>query len=412
MVEPPPSGRPESDPGAAGGSSGRPQPAQPGIPVQPGQPPESAQPAQRPQADQPAQADHQPPQPAEPVQLDQPAEPVQPGAAWDPGQPVNPGPAWDPGHSDHPVHPGEPLYPGSALPAGYGYGYGLPPGYPDPYDPLVTPPGAGIGGWWTRCWSVVERSWQLLLSIVLITHVLPAVAITLVALPFQPVTPVLSTTGEPSPGDFDAFMGDFVLFLGVVSVVAVVAGLVQCVGWAAATRVIIQHATGGQPSLGPALRYGLRRAPGLWGWYLVSGLIITAGLCACFLPALYLGVAVSLAGPIYLFERSNPIGRSFRMVHARFGMVLGRVAIVVGLVIGGSVVVGLLENLAGLVLGIGATPGEAVGLSVGYAVITLVGAVLGIPFQLAQTIGILLTYTEQRGQEAPVNSAQLAAELF
>ena len=43
--------------------------------------------------------------------------------------------------------------------------------------------------------------------------------------------------------------------------------------------------------------------------------------------------------------------------------------------------------------------------------ITLAGAVLGVPFQLAQIIGILLTYTEQRAQEAPVNTARLAAEL-
>ncbi|MBF9129107.1 hypothetical protein I0C86_08945 [Plantactinospora sp. S1510] len=259
---------------------------------------------------------------------------------------------------------------------------------------------------------MARRSWRQLVSIVLITQVLPLAVMTLLMVPFQPDPPVVGSTGELAPGELEAFVGGFLVLSGVVLAVALVAGLVQALGWAAAVWVIVRHASGEPVSLGPAFRYGLRRALGLWGWYLASSLIIAAGFCACVLPGLYLGLALSLVGPIYLFERRNPIGRSFQMVHARFGMVLGRVAIILGVVVGGTLVVAVLENVGMLALGIGATPGEAVGFSVGYVVITLIGAVLGLPFQLAQVVGILLTYTEQRGQEAPVNTARLAAELF
>ncbi|MFY1689525.1 hypothetical protein [Plantactinospora sp. WMMB782] len=320
---------------------------------------------------------------------------------------AEPPPTGNSGHfTGGPGYPGQPAFPGGPDSPGWA-------GFPDPGDPLVPPPGAGLGVWWERCWSAARRGWRPLLSIVLLTQVLPTAAIGLAMLPLQPRPPAVSPSGEPLPGEFEGFLGDLLPFLGILIAVSLVAGLVQCLGWAAGTWVITRQATGQEAALGPALRYGLRRAPGLFGWGLLASLLVLAGICACFLPGVYLAFATSLVGPIYLFERRDPIGRTFKMVHARFGMVLGRVAVVAAVVIGGGLVLAVLESVMTLAPA-AATPGELSAPPAFSAVAvlsTLVSAVLGAPLQLALLIGILITYTEQRGHEAPVNSARLAAEL-
>ncbi|MDG4791488.1 hypothetical protein O7626_37300 [Micromonospora sp. WMMD1102] len=260
---------------------------------------------------------------------------------------------------------------------------------------------------------MARRGGRPLLWIVLLTEVLPTAAVGLAMLPLQPRPPAVSPSGEPLPGELQGFWGDLLLLVGIVLAVGLVAGLVQCLGWAAGTWVITRQATGQEVALGAALRYGLRRAPGLFGWSLLAGLLVLAGLCACFLPGVYLAFATSLVGPIYLFERRNPIGRTFQLAHARFGMVLGRVAAVAAVVLGGGLVLAVLESI--VTLGpAAATPGEMFAppaVSAVSVVSTLVSSVLGAPLQLALLVGILVTYTEQRGHEAPVNSARLAAEL-
>lgn len=176
-----------------------------------------------------------------------------------------------------------------------------------------------------------------------------------------------------------------------------------------ASKPARRQALGQQVRLGAALRYGLRRALGLWAWTLLSTLIITAGMCACLLPGIYFAFALSLAGPVFLFERSNPIGRSFRMFHARLGLVLGRVALVAAVPIAGAVAVRLVQDLG--MLAVGAGPGSGVGLSVGAVAVTAVTALLNLPISVAQLVGLVVTYAEQRGWEAPVRTAQLATEL-
>lgn len=86
-------------------------------------------------------------------------------------------------------------------------------------------------------------------------------------------------------------------------------------------------------------------------------------------------------------------------------MVLGRLALVAAVVIGGSFAISLLENLGLLAVG------PAAGLSVGAVVITVGSMFLQLPLYAAQLIGFVVTYAEQRGWEAPVNTAQLAGEL-
>ncbi|PWR05891.1 hypothetical protein DKT68_24550 [Micromonospora acroterricola] len=296
---------------------------------------------------------------------------------------------------------GQPWYPGP--PTGW-----YPPGM-DPADRLVTPPGGGLNGWFDRCLGAVRRGWRLLLPILLLTQVLPAAVLSVFALGLDPsakweTTAVDGTTSLP-----DTFFTDLATMFLVLIGGSLLVGFVQAVGWAAGTWVITRQAAGEPVGLGEALRYGLRRALGLWGWTLLMGVIIGLGICFCLLPGIYLAFALSMAGPVYLFERQNPIGRSFRMFHDRLGLLLGRVALVAAVVIVGTLVPGVLEGVGSAPFGVDplATPGSAVGV----VLVIALSAVLVLPAHLAQLVGLLVTYAEQRAHEGPVNSAGLAAEL-
>ncbi|MEW2141375.1 hypothetical protein AB0869_00985 [Micromonospora vinacea] len=299
---------------------------------------------------------------------------------------------------------GQPWYPGAPVgwyPPGYGF---------DPNDALVTPPAAGIGGWFTRCGGALRRGWRQLVPIMLLTQVLPAAVLSVIALGVDPSAKwAAQAEGAPSaalPDNFAAELGSLLLVLVGGSLLV---GVVQAVGWASGSWVITRQAAGQPVSLESALRYGLRRALGLWGWTLLVSLLIGVGVCFCVLPGIYLAFALSMAGPVYLFERHNPIGRSFRMFHDRLGLLLGRVALVALAVILVSVVSSSLEGVGTSAFGTDpfASPGSAAGV----VVVIGITAVLALPAHLAQMVGLLVTYAEQRAHEAPVNSAGLAAEL-
>ncbi|NYH43701.1 hypothetical protein HNR22_003428 [Micromonospora jinlongensis] len=337
-----------------------------------------------------------------------------PPAGWDPaqgawgpaGQPPQgwvfpPTGGYPPGagpYGPQPWHPGPPV---NWYPPGYGY---------DPNDPLVTPPGAGLAGWFSRCGGALRRGWRQLVPIMLLTQVLPAAVLSVISLGVDPsanwAAEAETSTTAALPDNFAVeLVGLLVVLIGG----SVLVGLLQAVGWAAGSWVITQQAAGQPGSLDSALRYGIRRALGLWGWTLLVSLLIGIGVCFCVLPGIYLAFALSMAGPVYLFERHNPIGRSFRMFHDRLGLLLGRVALVALAVIVGTLIPGALEGVGTSAFGTDpfASPGNAVGA----VVVIGITAVLALPAHLAQMIGLLVTYAEQRAHEAPVNTPGLAAEL-
>ncbi|MEU4551459.1 hypothetical protein [Micromonospora violae] len=299
---------------------------------------------------------------------------------------------------------GQPWYPGPPFgwyPPGYGF---------DPNDALVTPPGAGLGGWFNRCGGALRRGWRQLLPIMLLTQVLPAAVFSVISLGLDPTAKWAVQAGpNASPALPDNFVADLLSLLVLLVGGSLVIGLVQAVGWAAGSWVITRQAVGQPVSLESALRYGLRRALGLWGWTLLVSLLVGVGICFCVLPGIYLAFALSMAGPVYLFERNNPIGRSFRMFHDRLGLLLGRVALVVLAVIVGTLIPGGLEGVVTSALG--TDPFAAPGTAVVAVVVIGITALLALPAHLAQLIGLLVTYAEQRAHEAPVNAAGLAAEL-
>ncbi|QLQ38176.1 hypothetical protein [Micromonospora robiginosa] len=307
-----------------------------------------------------------------------------------------------------PAYPGHPMpgatYPALPVPGG-------PPGwYPGlvPNDPLVTLPHEGVGGWFARCVGAVRRGWRQLLPIMLLTQVVPAAVISVLSLFLVPSEP-MGTGPDGAPVLPDGYLEQMLAFYGVVLLAALVFSPLQALGWGAGTWVVARQAAGEPAGVGGALRYGLRRALGLWGWTIVVSLLITVGACLCLLPGIYAGFAVALFGPVHLFERQDPLGRAWRMFHRRFGMVLGRVALVVCALLAVSVldfVVGLVSSAV-----FGTDPTAAPGTAAGAVTLALIGTVLATPAYVAQLVGLVVAYAEQRAQEGPVNAARLAAEL-
>ncbi|MGR6322424.1 hypothetical protein Q2K19_13490 [Micromonospora soli] len=319
------------------------------------------------------------------------AQPVDSPYTWAWPTPDGPGPGG--------TYPGQPPMPGQP--------YGWYPGV-DPGDPLVTPPHAGIGGWFARCSGALRRGWRQLLPIVLISQAVPAAVIAVLSLALAPTgQPVAGPDGAPVLPD--GYFTDFFAFYGAVILAALIFGPLQSAGWAAGTWVITRQAVGEPAVVGVAFRYGWRRALGLWGWTIVSSLLIGVGVCACVLPGIYVAFAVALFGPVYLFERQEPIGRAFRLFHQRFGMVLGRVALVVAVLVVATMLNGVVETVNRLIFG--EHPLDAAGTGGAAVLLALAGTLLITPAYLAQLIGLVVTYAEQRAHEGPVNAARLAAEL-
>ncbi|MFC4146521.1 hypothetical protein ACFO0M_09660 [Micromonospora mangrovi] len=346
----------------------------------------------------PADPTSPPPPAADPAALPQPDHQ---GYAPSGGQPGAAYPAPTPGWG-WPAYPGSPPMPGQAYawpPAGAGW---------DPADPLVTPPHAGIGGWFSRLGGALRRGWRSLLPIVLLTQAVPGAVVSVLGLALAP-------TGEPTTGADGApilpegYLREMLTFYVTVLVAGLLLGLVQNLGWAAGTWVVTRQAAGEPAGTGAALRYGLRRALGLWGWSLVTALLITVGVCFCVLPGIYAAFALALVGPVYLFERQNPVGRSVRILHQRFGPVLGRLAVVAAAIVLGGLLGFVLEAVGQLPFG--QHPLDSPGTAAGAVGVSVLAAVLAVPASLVQLAGLVLTYAEQRAYEGPVNAARLAAEL-
>lgn len=410
MSDQPPSGPTEPVPPASSGAPtgstppGFPLPGQPGFTV-PGQPGHPTAPGGRPWEAYPPDPVGQPhgwswPDPAGPVPGGTyPADPAGPhGWSWPaPAAPMPGGvyPAPMPGGA----YPGPPPLPGQP--------YGWYPGI-DPQDPLVPPPHAGIGGWFARCAGALRRGWRHLLPIMLLTQVVPAAVIAILSVGFAPDNEMV-TGPAGNPVLPEGYFGDIFVFYGAVLLAALLFGPLQATGWAAGTWLVTRQAAGEPVTAGAAFRYGWRRAVGLWGWTIVASLLIMVGFCACVLPGIYVLFAIALFGPVYLFERRDPIGRSFGMLHKRFGMVLGRVALVVAALVVVAIVNGVLEAVSRVAFGI--DPMSAPGTAVGAVLVAVLSAVLATPAYLFQLVGLVVTYAEQRAQYGPVNVARLAAEL-
>jgi hypothetical protein len=290
----------------------------------------------------------------------------------------------------------------------------------DPNDSLVNPPDAGINGWFNRVAGLFRRSWKSMVVIFTITYVIPSIVLAIIftGATFFLIAGIVNglpnRDGAPLKSDVDinGIAIGIPVLIAVVLVVIVLAILTEMAGYAAATYAVTRQATGQRVGLGEALGYGFRRCLGLTGWQFVAGLLAVAGFVACIIPGLYVYAATALFGPIYLFERRRPIGRSFAIFNNNFGRVLGRLALILCAMVAASVLNSIVANLGTLATGnLGNTDLELSALVASQAVSSLFGIVIELPLTMITFAGILLTYSEQRGHEGPVNAATLAAEL-
>ena len=280
-------------------------------------------------------------------------------------------------------------------------------------DPLTNGPGLGVNGWFQRIGGVFKRSWKPLAAIFAITQLAPAVFFAVIGVlatvwylgPWQ--KEFLNATVDQRSPRFNVDSGALFGFLGIVLLAAILLLFVEAAGYAAATYHVTREAAGMPTTLGESLAYGFRRCVGLTGWTVVVGLLVLLGVVACVLPAFYVAAATALVGPIYLFERSAPIGRSFRIFHQNLGRILGRLALTVVVYYGGTIVISILEQIANVALG-STDPSVALPSAIG---VSIAGTILTVPLTMFLFVGILLTYAEQRANEGPTSAAQLAAEL-
>jgi hypothetical protein len=94
----------------------------------------------------------------------------------------------------------------------------------------------------------------------------------------------------------------------------------------------------------------------MWGWSIVSVVMIFVGLILCVVPGLYFMVALSLFSFAVIFERGTvQIGRSFQLVNNNFGAALGRVALLSRMYIVISLVVSCISGVIIGVLGMSAS---------------------------------------------------------
>jgi hypothetical protein len=281
------------------------------------------------------------------------------------------------------------------------------PAYLDPTDPLVPPPGSGFDAWFSRLTATVRRSWRSMLVVLALTHALPLLILVAAMLVYFGTFTTFFTmdqTTDGMPEGAGPIIGGFVVFL----IVFVVLGtLAQALGYAGATWVVAREAAGEPAPVSAALRYGLGRMVGLWGWSILYGLIVGLGICLCVLPGVYFGAALALFGPVYLFERDDPIGRAWRMFHDNFGPVLGRVALIAASVFAVQIVLSLFQNIVTAATG-GADAAVAVPIGL---VVTMIGIGIGLIPTMIQVAGLIITYAEQRARQGPLATRQLLAEL-
>ncbi|HCT78484.1 MAG TPA: hypothetical protein DGT23_18280 [Micromonosporaceae bacterium] len=171
---------------------------------------------------------------------------------------------------------------------------------------------------------------------------------------------------------------------------------------------VTKEAAGYQVKLSEALGYGFRRALGLTGWQIVAGLLILLGFLACILPGFYVYAATALFGPIYLFERRSPIGRSFGIFNANLGRVLGRLALILVATLAAGIATSVIDQVGTAIAGNTNDLAVVIGAT---AISSVISIVIEIPLLMVTFAGILLTYTEQRGYEHVTTARTLAAEL-
>lgn len=172
---------------------------------------------------------------------------------------------------------------------------------------------------------------------------------------------------------------------GVLQALTLVLGNLAC------CTAISDAWLGRAPQAAASLRVGLSRVVPALGLAIVLGAALFAGLVALVVPAIWLAVAFSLAGPALVLERLGPLaalGRSYGLVGGRWWVTFATYLLAVLLAI-------VLLLAVGIVLGLFAgLPDSVAAGAVANVVVGTVVNVLLIPLFAAVAVGL---YHELRG---------------
>lgn len=303
--------------------------------------------------------------------------------------------------------PGQPSV-GSA-PSG---GYGIPPAPPmmPPYeqaaanDPLISP---DYGGWFSRGTTIVKRAWKELaalqvVGLVLVLLVQAPIAV-LVALRTDDLLNLPGTPDEPP----DLGLGFSLLGAGLL--VVLVSVILTVMITLASVHVGVSAAVGAPVRVGDALRLAVRRVFPLLGWQILAIPIYVAGLCLCLLPVLYVAAVFTALPVVVAVERTNAVGRCFKLFHGNLGVSVGRIATIIGFTFGA----GLVGNLFGSVISATAESGSVgtAGPVIGTVAATGAQALLSGALAILLAPLTLTAYADMRARVEPVSSATIAHEL-
>jgi len=315
----------------------------------------------------------------------------------------------DPGWNLPGQQPGQP--PAGSTPSG---GFAIPPAPPvmPPYeqaaasDPLIS---QDYGGWFSRGTTIVKRAWKEL-------AVLQAVGLVLVLLVQAPIAVFvafrtddlqnLAGTGSPDePPDFGLLFG----IIGAGLLVVLISVILTAIITLASVHIGVSAAVGAPVRIGDALGLAVRRVFPLLGWQILAIPIYIAGLCLCLLPILYVAAVFTVLPVVVAAERTNAIGRCFKLFHGNLGASAGRIATIIGFTFG----VALVANLFGTVISAAAESGSVgrAGLVFGTVAATGVEAVISGALAILLAPLTLTAYADMRSRVEPISSATIAHEL-
>jgi hypothetical protein len=308
---------------------------------------------------------------------------------------------------------------GPTQPAVPVYGYAVP-GDAAPHarpgaDPLVGP---DYAGWWQRSIALVRAGWRPLVAV----QAVGALASLVVYVPLGVWTLTagesLTATGADGTVLFDA--AAFADVLGVT-----VAGIFLTIVAANAATIASLHigvsiAAGGRPDVGAALGFALRRLLSLLGWELVAGFLMVLGVCACVLPGVYLYAVFTLVPVVVAVERTNVLGRCFRLFHNSFGSAVARIATIIGIGIGVGLASSVLTSIVDAVIGVSTSPfgfsdldayADTELIVIGALVSSIISVGLSGAVAVLTAPMTLTAYADLRARREPLSATVLAAEV-
>jgi hypothetical protein len=273
-------------------------------------------------------------------------------------------------------------------------------------DPLVSP---NLSGWWQRGVAIARSGWRQLAAIQLVGVVI----VLLLQTPFA-VSLALSNAHESqvlaNGGQLtDADIQNMLRGLALSAVPLVLSVVLTAVITLAAVHIGASVAIGMPPQVSSALTFAGRRVLPLIGWQIVAAPIYLLGLCLCVLPVLYVAAVFAILAVVVAVERTNPIGRCFKLFNKDVGWSLGRVAIIFGLSIGVGVFSGGI-SLAANQLGQSAASGNN-GIILGSIITTLLSALITAAFGILVAPLTLAAYADMRSRVEPVSAIVIAQDL-